>query len=193
MALAIDPENTAVRNLENKIQARQKAVDAAQEKKQLDFERVQKERAMLTTTLSTRNIRTRKTSQSPDLEDAVIHLAPDPLSPTSMLHFPVLLLYPLHAQSDLIKAFSELDTVPQHLDYIFPLPWDKQQEYSKGNVEFYTETGIGGMVKMGKNVALGRILGSGGIEVVDGLVKINVLLKGKAADWIAEMKARKGK
>lgn len=148
---------------------------------------------MLTTALRARNIRTRNTAQPPDMEDAAIRLSPDPLSPTSTIEFPVVLLYPLHAQSDFVKAFPEIDTVPQHLDYIFPLPWDEKQEYTIGGVEFYMETGSGGLVKVGRNVSLGKVLGSGGVEVVDGIVRINVLLKGKTAGWIEEMKARKGK
>ncbi len=148
---------------------------------------------MLATALRARNIRIRNTIQPPDMEDAAIHLAPDPVSPTSTLHFPVVLLYSLHAQSDFIKAFPETDTVPQHLAYIFPLPWDGKQEYTSGGVECYMETVTGGLIKVGKYVSLGKVLGSGGVEVVDGIVRIHVLLKGRTAGWIEEMKIRKGK
>ena len=126
------------------------------------------------------------------MEDAAIHLSPDPISPTSTLKFPTVLLYPLHLQSDFVKAFSETDTVPQHLEYIFPLPWDEKHEYTVQNVEYYMETGSGGLIKVGKNVSLGKVLGSGGVEVVDGIVRINVVLKSGAKAWIEEMKTRKG-
>ena len=131
------------------------------------------------------------TTQPPDMEDARIHLSPDAVSPESALVFPVILLYPLHAQSDFIKAFSETDTIPQHLEYIFPLPWDNSHEYTIGNVEFYMETITGGLIKVGKNMSLLRVLSGGKVEVVDGLVKINILLKDKASKWIEEIKARK--
>ena len=191
--LTLDPDNTALSTLEDKIKSRENALIAAQKKTQKQFERAQREKTMLATALRARNIRTRHTAKPPDLEDAAIHLAPDPLSPTSILHFPVVLLYPLHAQSDFIKAFSEIDTVPQHLDYIFPLPWDERQEYTKRSVELFVETGAGGIVKMGKKVTLGKMLGSDDIEIIDGVVKINVLLTGRTTAWIAEMKSRKGK
>lgn len=191
--LTIDPRNTALRILTKKIQTRQDNLVAAQHKKQKVAEHANQVKLMLTTALRARNIRTRNTAQPPDMEDAAIRLSPDPLSPTSTIEFPVVLLYPLHAQSDFVKAFPEIDTVPQHLDYIFPLPWDEKQEYTIGGVEFYMETGSGGLVKVGRNVSLGKVLGSGGVEVVDGIVRINVLLKGKTAGWIEEMKARKGK
>ena len=127
------------------------------------------------------------------MEDASIHLSPDPIAPTSVLMFPVVLLYPLHLQSDFIKAFSETDTVLDHLDYIFPSPWDEEHEYTLGSVELYMETDSGGLIKVGKKVSLGKVLGSPGMEIVDGIVRINVLLKARAAGWIEEMKLRKGK
>lgn len=191
---AIDPKNAALKTLDTKIKAREETLSAAQRKKQQEAERVQRTKVVLTTALRARNIRIRNTAQPPDMEDAAIHLAPDPLSPTSTVHFPVILLYPLHAQSDFIKAFPETDTVPQHLAYIFPLPWDEKQEYTCEGVEFYMETDSGGLIKVGKNVTLGKVLGSRGVEVVDGIVRINILLKGRTAGWIEELKStRKGK
>ena len=80
--MAIDPTNTALSNLNTKITNRQVAVTASQKKKQEREQRVQKEKLMLATALRARNIRTRTTAQPPDMEDASIHLAPDPLSPT---------------------------------------------------------------------------------------------------------------
>lgn len=176
-----------------KIEARQTSLNAIEQKRQEREQGVQKEQFMLNTALRARNIRTRSTAQPPDLEDATIHLSPDPIAPTSTLMFPVVLLYPLHLQSDFIKAFSEMDTVVNHLEYILPLPWDERQEYTLESVEFYMETGSGGLIKVGKKVSLGKVLGSPGVEIVDGVVRINVLLKSGAAGWIEEMKIRKGK
>ena len=176
-----------------KIEARQSTLWDIEQKKQEREQRAQKEKLMLNTALRARNIRTRSTAQPPDMEDASIHLSPDPIAPTSTLMFPVVLLYPLHLQSDFIKAFSETDTVPNHLEYIFPLPWDEKQEYTLGSVEFYMETGSGGLIKVGKKVSLGKVLGSPGVIIVDGIVRINVLLKARAAAWVEDMKIRKGK
>ena len=176
-----------------KIEARQTTLRAVEQKKQEREQRVQKEKFMLNTALRARKIRTRNTAQPPDMEDASIHLSPDPIAPTSTLMFPVVLLYPLHLQSDFVKAFSETDTIPNHLEYIFPLPWDEQHEYTLRSVEFYMETGSGGLIKVGKKVSLGEALGSPGVEIVDGIVRINVLPKASAAGWIEDMKLRKGK
>ena len=190
--LAVDSGNSALKNLANRIAGRKSALKAAQNKTKQQAERAQREKHALASALRSRNIRVRKTAQQPDLEDASIQLTPDPLTPGSTLKFPVLLLYPVHAQSDLIKAFSETETVPQHLEYIFPLPWDEKHDYQIEKVELYMETSKGGLIKIGKNMSLVKILSSGDVEVVDELVKINVLPKSRAASWIEELKARKG-
>lgn len=191
--LTIDPANTALKTLSVKIKARGGSLTAVQQKKKQKAERAQKEKVILATALRARNIRTRSTAQPPDLEDASIHLSPDPLSPTSALQFPVVLLYPLHAQSDFIKAVAETDSITQHLEYIFPLPWDEKNEYSIRGVELYMETRSGGLIKVGKKMSLLKVFGSGDVEIVDSIVKVNVVIKEAAAAWIEEMKIRKGK
>ena len=150
-----------------------------------------REEGMLKAALMARLIRTRTTGQPPEMEDTAIKLVPDPLSPTSTLVFPVVLLYPLHLQSDFIKAFGEEQTLGGHLDYLLPLPWDEKREYR--DVEAYMETVAGGLVKIGKKVPLLKVLSGGKVEVVDEIVKINVVPKARAGEWIEEVKKRKGK
>ncbi len=55
------------------------------------------------------------------MEDARVALTPDPLSPESTLVFSVMFLYPMDAQTDFIKAFSEMDCINDHLEYLLPL------------------------------------------------------------------------
>ena len=53
------------------------------------------------------------------------------------------------------------------------------------------ETVTGGLIKWGKKVPLLKVLGGGKVEVVDGIVKVNVVPKSGAAGWIEEVKRRK--
>ena len=116
--------------------------------------------------------------------------------PTSTLHLPLMILYPLAAQSDFIKKVDETSSLGDHLSYILPPPWDGKEAGGDGEyadealVECYCETATGGLSKVGKKISMGKILGGGKIEVVDGLVVVNVLPKARAQEWIALWKER---
>lgn len=190
--LAVDPTNAPLKALQTKIDTRKKYVESVEKARKEREAKAASERATLQLALKSRNILTRTTDKAPDLEDAAVKLE-NSMDPSSTLTFPVILLYPMDSQSDFIKAFSEKEKLDQHLDYIFPLPWDQKHEYTVDNVEAYMETAAGGLIKVGKKMSLGKVLGSGKPEVVDGLVSINVVPKDKAAGWIDEFKKRKGK
>src|SRR5881398_3781269 len=113
--LAIDPENKSLKTASQKIAERKAAVERAAARKKAEEERLRKQNMVLSTALRARQIRTRKTEQPPDMEDAKIRLVPDPLSPESTIEFPAVFLYPMEAQSDFIKSFSEMNSITDHL------------------------------------------------------------------------------
>ncbi|PGH23619.1 hypothetical protein AJ80_02400 [Polytolypa hystricis UAMH7299] len=189
--LHLDPSNKPLQTISSKIAARKAVLEDLAAKRRAEEERLRKEEIFLKTALQARKIRVRMTDQPPELEDAAMHLSPDPLSATSTLVFPCVLLYPMDAQSDFIKEFSETHTIADHLEYIFPLPWDERQEYTVDSVDCFMETAAGGLIKAGKKMSLLKIISGGKIELVDGMVKINVVPASKAAKWIAEMKAKR--
>ena len=188
--LAIDPENKSLKAVAQDIIKRNAQVAA---RKKAEMEREQKriiEQTTLRAALKARGIRTRQTAQPPEMEDARIQLVPDPADPTSTLTFPTVLLYPLALESDFIKSFNETETLGSHLDYILPVPWDKVLYTPKG-VECYMETVTGGLVKVGRNVTLLKILTSANVEVVDEVVRIFVVPKSKAERWVQDFKRKK--
>lgn len=191
--LALDPSNSALKAVAEQIIAKNAAVQA---KKQKELEREQqkrKEEMLLQAALKARGIRVRKTKQPPEMEDARVQLVPDPSDPTSELVFPTVLLYPLHLQSDFIKDFGETETLGSRLAHILaePAPWDRGREYTYTGVECYMETLTGGLIKVGKNITLLKVLGGGNVEVVDDVVKIFVVPKAKGEAWIKDFKAKK--
>lgn len=190
--LVLDSANAPLKALKTKITKRKEYVASVEKARREREEKAASERATLKLALKARSIMTRTTIHPPDLEDAAIKLE-NAMDPSSRLTFPVILLYPTESQSDFVKAFSEREKLGEHLDYIFPLPWDEKQEYTVESVEAYMETTVGGLIKVGKKMSLGKVLGSGKTEVVDGLVRISVVPKDKAADWIEEFKKRRGK
>jgi tetratricopeptide (TPR) repeat protein len=189
--LAIDPSNKALKLVSEKIASRKTVLEAVAARKQAEQERKERETQLLSTALEARQIHVRTTDEQPNMEDARVHLTPDPLSPESTLVFPTMILYPLHAQTDFVKAFSEMDCVADHFEYLFPLPWDEDKEYRVGSVDCYMETVTGGLIKAGKKLPLLKILSGGKVEVVDELVKIMVVPSAKAQTFIQEFKERK--
>jgi hypothetical protein len=149
------------------------------------------EQTVLRTALKARGIKIRKSAQPPEMEDARIRMTPDPIDPTSTISFPTVLLYPLHLESDFIKAFNETEPLGHHLDYILPLPWDVKGEYTPNGVECYMETTKGGLLKVGRKASLLKVLTAENVEVLDEVVKIFVVPKAKSAAWIQEFKAKK--
>ena len=189
--LSVDASNAALLKLKEKIRAKKGVEDASRKKKADEDERARKEASALAEALRIRSIRVRKTGEPPEIGDAVVKLTPDPLSTTSSLGFPVMLLYPLHMQSDFIKAFGEEQTLQGHLEYLLPLPWDSGAEYTLKSTEAYMETVEGGLIKWGKKVELLKVLSGGKVEVLDGIVRVNLLPKARAPEWIKSMKARR--
>lgn len=190
--LEIEPENKALRVLASEIVARAHQED---EKKRIEKERLNREgrkEILLRTALTARGIKTRKTDKPPEMGDARVKLVPDEESPESMLAFPTVLLYPVDLESDFIKEVREDETLGEHLEYVFPLPWDKKEEYTPDGVEMYVEnTATSGLLKVGRKVPLLKVLGSGKTEVVDGVFKVFVVPKHKAERWVKVYKERK--
>lgn len=190
--LALDPENASLKAVAEDIIKRAKEVDAKQRKENERLAREKRREMLVRAALKARGIPTRTTDKPPEMEDAAVALAPDPDDPRSTLTFPTVLLYPLDLQSDFIKAFAETETLDDHLSYILPLPWDEKGEYrGAGDVECYLETREGGVLKMGRKVSLLKALGTGKIEVVDGVVKVFVVPKAKAEGWVKKFKEQK--
>lgn len=189
--LKLEPDNVALKRLNDKVQSRSDIEDLKARKRAIDKHNREKKEFVLDAALKARRIKVRGSSQGPDLEDAEIHLSPDPMDPKSMLVFPVVFLYPMHAQSDLVKHFPEKDTITEHLSYIFPLPWDAKQEYQVGLVDCYMDTTSGGMARIGKGLNLLQAITTAKTQIMDGLVRIYVVPTSTAGKWIEEMKKRR--
>lgn len=154
----------------------------------------QRKKTVLAAALRARGIKLRTSPKPPDMEDAHIHLAPDGLDPTSSLVVPVMLLYPLDYQSDFVKAFNEQDTLAIHFAYILPPPWDDKGRYAAAaGVQSFVENSKGGLLKVGKNLSLLKVLQGGNVEVVDEVVRIFVVPNAGAEGWVRQFKERKGK
>ncbi|KAH6895423.1 hypothetical protein B0T10DRAFT_215935 [Thelonectria olida] len=189
--LGLDSANAGLKAVAEDIIKRAKELDAIRRKEAERVAREKRREVLLKAALKARNIRARATAQPPEMEDAKMQLVPDPDDPRSSLSIPAVLLYPLHLESDFIKAFNEMQTLEEHLAYILPLPWDREGAYTPSGVDCYVETLAGGLLKMGKRVPLLKVLGTGKVEVVDEVVRIFVVPHAKAEGWVKEHKAKR--
>lgn len=191
--LTLDSENKALRALAEEIIKRDKTLRELKRAKEEREAKERRKKAVLAAAIKARGVRMRETERPPDMEDARVRLVPDEEDPRSTISFPTMLFYPVHYETDFIKAFNEQETLADHLSYVFPLPWDTKKEYKLDKVECYVETITGGLIKMGKKVPLLKVLGSGKVEVVDQVVKIFVVPAAQAEGWVKTYKEAKAK
>ncbi|KAL0051529.1 hypothetical protein WJX82_009385 [Trebouxia sp. C0006] len=60
----------------------------------------------------------------------------------SLVHWPVMFVYPETMQTDAVEDFVEADSLQQHLDVMFspdapPLDWDDEHQYTRDKLELY--------------------------------------------------------
>jgi tetratricopeptide (TPR) repeat protein len=189
--LELDPENAALKSVARAIIAKNEVLGAKARKENERLAKEKRRAMLLKAALRARGIRTRETKQPPEMEDAKLQLVPDPDSPTSSLSFPTVLLYPIHLETDFIKAFNETETLDSHFSYVFPLPWDKEGTYTPAGVECYVETITGGLLKIGRKVPLLKVLSTENVEVVDEVARIFVVPKAKAEGFVKDYKMKK--
>ncbi|KAI6351909.1 hypothetical protein MCOR25_009687 [Pyricularia grisea] len=188
--LAVDPENAALKAVAAEIAERQAKLSAKQKAEAERQARERRRQLLVKAAIRQRGVRMRSTPKPPEMEDARVQLVPDPDDvANSELAFPAIILYPVDAQSDFIKAFGENDCMNSHLSYLLPLPWDRDASYTQTGVECYVATEKGSLVKLGKKVPLIKVLSMPSVVVEDELVRIFVLPKSKAAKWVKDFTA----
>lgn len=174
------------------VRSQKQIADSKTRKREVEKSKKEREDFTLKAALASRNIRVKGSANAPDLEDARIHLSPNPMDAKSTLVFPVVFLYPMHAQSDMVKQIAEKDPIIDHLSYLFPLPWDTEQVYRVDSVECHMDSTSGGMVKIKEKETLVHALRMEETQViVDGLVRIHVVPRSLSQQWEVERNKRK--
>ncbi|KAF3942346.1 hypothetical protein ABW19_dt0208632 [Dactylella cylindrospora] len=199
--LAIEPANSALKTLKTQIAKRQETLDVLDASRRRREEEAKAKEISLKKALAMRGVLQRKTgSKLPDLpSDAAVFLE-DPLDPKSTLYFPVIILYPLHAQTDFIKSLPEDATIHSQLEEILSPsnlpPWDEQSEYMHTKVDVLVEKkkydmhGKPSLSKVGKNITLGKTLSEGKLELINGILSVFVVPKARLQEFVADWKER---
>lgn len=110
------------------------------------------------------------------------------LDPTSTFYFPVLVLYPLSMESDIMQQVDENVTIGSILDQLFTEPpaWANPKEYSVDQLEAYVQTESGGLAKVGRKFTLGKAFATPQVIMVDNMARIYVVPKSKSAAWLKD-------
>ena len=231
-ALLLDEGNTAARQLRARIVDRSAVVEKREEEKKERERREAEGRVAMGKALLARGIWVETTAKPPDNPNPA-HFDPDSLKPASSpalpllgdkkwaapdaiqtpVIFPVLFLYPVHFQSDLISHFHEDTSIGEHLDLMFPsesrgsLPWDAKGEYTSSNLNVYATTKRKRLLKLGRKITLREVLDQGakdadkakgierdGVVMMDGFLSLVVLPRGDGErEWIETFKAEREK
>lgn len=192
LGLTVDPNNRPLKELGEEIRKKEEGIvrRQQQEREREEFEKRKADTLQLA--LKARQVTVTRSIQTPDLEDAVIQLE-DPLDPASCLHYPLLFMYPISAQSDFVKAAAETSTLKDQLEMVLAEPphWDVGHEYTPNNVVVYVETKVGGLAKAGPKAPFYKLVKEGNIELVDGIIRLMVIPKNMSTLFVEEWKRRK--
>jgi hypothetical protein len=192
--LEVDPSNKSLQTLQTQIKDRKDHIAAVEAERMARQILEKKKKEALEKAFEARNLPWKETGTSPDVQDATPSLE-DSLDPSSTLSIPILLLYPLASQTDLIKSASEDTALNEHLEYILPPPWDAEGQstglYMQSAVACFVATPSGGLSKIAKKIQIGKLLRSGKVELMDGLLRIYVVPEKLAPGWIDDYRSQK--
>jgi len=190
--LEIDATNAALLDLFKNIRTRKARLEAEDQTRKSREERKKLEEETLAHALKARKIKCKSGSKNLNPDDGSITLS-NPINAASTLKIPVMFLYPIHGKTDYIQQFGEDESIEQHLDYILPLPWDDNGQYTFESVDVYVETIHGGLMKAGKKMALLRIITADSIVLDNYMLQFYVVPQDQAQTWIAEYKAKQNR
>ena len=154
------------------------------------YESARRHNQILKKALIRYNIQSRQEMRAPAVEGCKIRLV-DPEDSFSDLVFSVLLLYPLSGQSDYINACEGSSALADHLDYLFPIPWDKAIDYTPESIDCYMESIGGDLFKVGRRLPFQTIFERGIFGFVNNMLKLYILPSSQATTWISEMKRKR--
>jgi tetratricopeptide (TPR) repeat protein len=191
IGLSLDSLSTDFQSLETLVRKRMRKLEEDQKARQQRVKAKARSKTTLQQAMAMRAIVCEGTDRPPDMQDLSIALE-KPADPTSLLSFPAVLLYPLQAQSDLIRSFPENTTIQSQLDEVLsmPAPWDEAREYVPQNVSVFLETSKHGLYKIGKKSTLLQALQKQDVVIQDSLIRLLIVPNDKMQSWIEEWKRK---
>lgn len=190
--LSIESSNKSLIQLLGQIEDKEKKILEAKKRKEAEENERKMKLSILHDSMKLRHLVVIKSARPPELlEEATIRLE-DPIDYESQMIFPAMILYPTIDEFDFVAEVSELSTPSDILSTIFSGPNDrfKQPKYSgfsPDNMVCFMETLSGGLIKVGKNVAVNSALMSDSPKapLFDNGLRLYVVTKQDSKRWIS--------
>ncbi|EGV61853.1 HSP70/90 co-chaperone [Yamadazyma tenuis] len=191
--LTIDSENRPMKEVLEKVVAKQKQIQATKERKEREEKEKEMKHTILMHAMKLRHMMVIKSRRPAELlEQATIRLE-DPADYESQLVFPAMVLYPTTDEFDFVQEIGELTTPNELLTTVLERPASffedpKHKNFSVKNMQCFLETEAGGLIKVGKNVALNEALmkESPKIPLFDNALRMYTVPKQESADWLSK-------
>ncbi|KAL7665582.1 Cns1/TTC4 wheel domain-containing protein [[Candida] zeylanoides] len=190
--LSLDPENASLKDVLHKVEVKQESLKQAKLKREKEQRECEMRESILQNAIKLRHYLVIKSSRPAELlENAQIRLE-DPLDHESQLIFPAMIVYPTLDEFDFVNEVSELSTPLEILETVLnrPKEWfanPKHKDFVPRKLECFMETESGGLVKLGKKVAVNEVLMADkpSVPLFDNSLRLYVVPKIEAAAWIS--------
>lgn len=190
--LSIDPDNNSMKDVLNQVISKENKIKAAKEAKQKELEYQKMKQSILDNSIKLRRYTILSTNNPGDyLKDAQIRLE-DEKDHESQLIIPAMILYPTIDEFDYVAEISELATPLEIIEMILnrPREWfenPKHENFTVKKLDCYMETEAGGLIKIGKKMALNTALLNQAPKapLFDNALRLFVVPKVDAAQWLS--------
>lgn len=191
--LSIDSANASLAELYRQIDEKERKIAEAKKRREAEENQRKMKQSILENAIKLRRILILTSVRPPELlEEATIRLE-DPTDYESQLIFPAMILYPTIDEFDFVAEISELSTPSDILNIILDRPQDWFQEpkhagFSVDNLICFMETLSGGLIKIGKNVALNSALLAENPKapLFDKGLRLYVVTKLASKEWLSK-------
>lgn len=191
--LTVDSENQSIKDTLKQVVDKQAQIKATKERKEREEQQRQMKNTILVNAVKLRRMTIIKSRRPAELlEEAKLKLENE-VDYESQLIFPAMVLYPTTDEFDFLQEIGELTTPNDILTAVLDRPQSFFEDpihknFSVKNLQCFLETEAGGLIKVGKNVAINEALmkQTPKVPLFDNALRLYVVPKQDSPDWLSK-------
>ena len=190
--LQFDQSNKPLKDVLKLVVDKEHQIATAKEQKQKREEQQKMKKTILAGAIKMRDLMIIKSKNPMELLEETSVKLQDEADYQSQLIFPAIVLYPTIDEFDFVAEIGELSTPTEILEVVLDRPssWfedPKHKGFTLKNLDCYMETISGGLIKVGKNVAINEALMSTKAKapLFDNAVRLYVVPKPESKAWLS--------